>query len=53
VARWHKKFINRLTPKPELTEQELAECYACFDTEDYKIGYQAFLDKTRAEFIGQ
>ncbi len=53
VARWHKKFINRLAPMPVLTDEELDECYACFDTEDYKIGYQAFLDKTRANFIGQ
>lgn len=53
VARWHKKFINRLIPKAGLTREDIDECYACFDTEDYKIGYQAFLDKARADFIGQ
>lgn len=29
VARWHKKFINRLAPMPALTDEELDECYAC------------------------
>jgi len=53
AARWHKRFINRLgNPRP-LTEAERDESYACFDTEDFRIGYRAFLAKKKPEFKGQ
>lgn len=52
-ARWHKKFVSRLRQSGPLDEVELAEGYACFDTEDYFIGYQAFLGKTRPVFKGK
>ncbi len=52
VARWHKKFINRLADPTPLTEEEIEEGYACFGTEDFKIGYRAFLDKTEPQFKG-
>ncbi len=53
AARWHKRFINRLgNPRP-LTEAEHDESYACFDTEDFRIGYRAFLAKKKPEFKGQ
>lgn len=52
VARWHKKFINRLADPTPLTEEEIEEGYACFGTEDFKIGYRAFLDKTEPKFKG-
>jgi enoyl-CoA hydratase len=53
VARWHKKFINRLMQAAPLTPAERDEAHFCFDTEDFKIGRQAFLDKTRPQFIGR
>lgn len=53
VARWHKKFINRLLQGTPLTAAELDEAHLCFDTEDFRIGYQAFLDKTRPAFVGR
>jgi enoyl-CoA hydratase len=54
VARWHKQFIRRLTPKPApLTEAERQENFAYFATEDYRIGYDAFLAKTRPKFRGR
>jgi enoyl-CoA hydratase/carnithine racemase len=54
VARWHKQFIRRLTPKPApLTEAERQENFAYFATEDYRIGYDAFLSKTRPKFRGR
>jgi enoyl-CoA hydratase len=54
VARWHKQFIRRLTPKPApLTEAERQENFAYFATEDYRIGYDAFLAKKRPKFIGR
>jgi enoyl-CoA hydratase/carnithine racemase len=53
VARWHKKFISRLLEGTPLTAPELDEAHLCFDTEDFRIGYQAFLDKTRPAFVGR
>jgi len=52
VARWHKKFTNRLADPIPLLEAELDECYACYGTEDFQTGYQAFLDKQKPKFKG-
>ncbi|MGH1477151.1 MAG: enoyl-CoA hydratase/isomerase family protein [Geminicoccales bacterium] len=53
TARWHKKFTSRLlSPKP-LTKAEQNESFACFDTEDFQIGYQAFLAKKKPVFKGK
>ncbi|MET0963963.1 MAG: enoyl-CoA hydratase-related protein [Noviherbaspirillum sp.] len=52
-ARWHKKFVNRLRSAQPLAEADIAEGYACFDTEDYQVGYQAFLAKTTPAFKGK
>jgi enoyl-CoA hydratase len=53
VARWHKKFARRLADPRPLTEAERDEGYACFDTEDYRIGFTAFLAKQKPEFKGK
>lgn len=53
VARWHKKFLRRLEDPTPLSETELDEGYACFDTEDFEIGYKAFLEKRKPEFEGR
>ncbi len=53
VARWHKKFADRLEDSTPLTENEMDEGYACYATEDFRIGYQAFLNKTKPEFEGR
>ena len=53
VARWHKQFVRRLADPTPLTAAELDECYACFETQDFDIGYQAFLNKGKAVFTGQ
>jgi len=54
VARWHKRFVNRLTPRPEpLTPREIDENFAYFDTEDYRIGYDAFINKKKPKFVGR
>ena len=53
VARWHKKFARRLRDPKPLTPEEYDEGFACFGTEDFRIGYQAFLAKTKPEFRGK
>lgn len=53
VARWHKKFARRLADPRPLTDAEYEESFACFGTEDFRIGYQAFLAKQKPEFGGR
>jgi enoyl-CoA hydratase/carnithine racemase len=53
VARWHKKFARRLADPAPLSEAELDEGFACFDSEDFRIGYRAFLAKQTPEFRGR
>ena len=53
VARWHKRFARRLHDPRPLTEAEYLEGFDCFDTEDFRIGYRAFLAKTKPDFTGR
>ena len=53
VARWHKKFARRLADPRPLTNDENAESYACFDTEDFRTGVKAFLARKKPDFIGR
>ena len=54
VNRWHKRFVRRLAPQPApLTEAEIAENFAYFDTEDYRIGMDAFARKQKPKFVGR
>ncbi|MCC7048128.1 MAG: enoyl-CoA hydratase/isomerase family protein [Alphaproteobacteria bacterium] len=53
AARWHRKFIRRLLDGQPLTRAEIDEGYASTDTEDYKIGVRAFLEKKRPKFVGR
>ncbi|HSD44706.1 MAG TPA: enoyl-CoA hydratase-related protein [Burkholderiales bacterium] len=53
VHRWHKKFARRLADPRPLTPEEYDESFACFGTEDFQIGYRAFLDKQKPEFKGR
>ena len=52
VARWHKKFARRLADPRPLGEAEYDEGFACFGTQDFAIGYQAFLAKKKPDFKG-
>lgn len=53
VARWHRKFARRLAEGRPITESEYDECFDCFDTEDFRIGYSAFLAKVKPTFVGR
>jgi enoyl-CoA hydratase/carnithine racemase len=53
VARWHKRFARRLADPRPLTPEEYDESFACFGTEDYRIGYRAFLAKSKPDFRGK
>ncbi|MGV3743383.1 MAG: enoyl-CoA hydratase/isomerase family protein [Burkholderiaceae bacterium] len=53
VARWHKKFARRLADARPITDAEYDECFDCFDTEDFRIGYSAFLAKEKPGFLGK
>ncbi len=53
VARWHKRFARRLADARPISEAEADECFDCFDTEDFRIGYAAFLAKEKPGFTGK
>ncbi len=53
VARWHKRFARRLADPAPITDAEHAECFECFDTEDFRAGYAAFLAKRKPVFTGR
>lgn len=53
VNRWHKKFIRRLQDRSPLTEEEREEAHAAFDTEDYREGRTAFIEKRDPNFRGE
>jgi enoyl-CoA hydratase len=53
VARWHKQFIRRVMNPAELTDAEREQEFACFGTEDFRTGYQAFIDKVKPNFKGR
>ena len=54
VARWHKQFVRRLTPQPALlSEAEINANFDYFSTDDYRIGYDAFINKQKPKFTGR
>jgi enoyl-CoA hydratase len=53
VARWHKKFIDRLSDPALLSKDEIDEGFLCFGTLDFEVGLKAFLDKKKPKFTGR
>ena len=53
AARWHKKFARRLANPAPMSAAEADEGFACFDTEDFREGYAAFLEKRKPQFRGR
>lgn len=53
VNRWHKKFVRQVRTGTPLNAAERREAYACFDTEDYRHGRDAFARKMAPAFVGR
>ena len=53
VNRWHKKFIRRLQDRRPLTAEEREEALEAFETDDYREGRTAFLEKRAPRFRGE
>jgi enoyl-CoA hydratase/carnithine racemase len=53
VARWHKRMVKRLEEHRTLTQEERLEPFDVFDSEDYRIGTRAFLEKRDPVFQGR
>ena len=43
----------RIADARPIAPHEHDEAFDCFDTEDFRIGYRAFLAKTKPEFVGR
>jgi enoyl-CoA hydratase len=53
VARWHKQFLRQIESGQALGAAERDEGFRCYDTQDFRIGVQAFLDKAAPAFVGR
>ena len=53
AARWHKQFLRELEAGAPLTEAQRDEGFRCYDTQDFRSGYRAFLAKTAPVFSGR
>ncbi len=53
VARWHKQFLRQIESGAPLSEAERDAGFRCYDTEDFRLGYRAFLAKTAPLFVGR
>lgn len=53
AARWHKQFLRQLEAGQPLSEAERDEGFRCYDSDDFRVGYSAFLGKTVPAFTGR
>ena len=53
AARWHKKFVRRLTGIERLSPKEYLESFECYDTKDYASGRSAFFNREIPQFTGE
>ncbi len=56
TARWHKQILQTVLTNPALAGLSAAEQsipYACYDTQDFQEGRDAFLNKRKPQFQGR
>jgi len=53
VHRWHKSFVRRLGDGTRMSDADREEPLKAFDTEDYREGRAAFLEKRDPRFRGR
>lgn len=53
AARFHKQALGRLADPTPISEAEREAALDCYDSEDFRIGYRAFLDKKTPQFKGR
>jgi enoyl-CoA hydratase len=53
VARFHKQALRRLADPSPLSNEEIEAALDCYTSEDFHVGYRAFLDKISPEFKGR
>lgn len=53
AAQWHKQAADKLTRSPELSAADIESAFDCFDTEDFRVGAEAFNAKQKPVFKGK
>ena len=53
TARWHRQAIRRIAQPGPYSAAELEAQFDYADSDDYKAGYQAFLDGNKPNFTGR